>query len=208
MNQMPSAGGLIFHPVENTRAVEQEPRAAEERELVAAVLRKDRKATAAFVASYTDVLYAYVRQRLAPRTDLVDDLVQDVFVGALRGLHRFAGQSSLRAWLLGIARHKVEDYYRAQLRRVGSLSDLDDDSALTPAASPRLDERIDRQKQSDKTRRILAQLPEPYSLALLWRYWEKRSVREMASQTEKTEKAMERLLARAREKFKRLWDSD
>jgi hypothetical protein len=42
--------------------------------LVAAVLKKDRKATAEFVARYADVLYSYVRSRLAPRYDQVEDL--------------------------------------------------------------------------------------------------------------------------------------
>src|ERR671914_1689173 len=79
---------------------------AEERDLVAAILRKDRKATARFVAEYTDCIYAYVRHRLAPRADLVDDVVQDVFLAALGSLSTFRGNAPLRSWLLGIARHK------------------------------------------------------------------------------------------------------
>jgi len=43
-------------------------------------------------------------------------------------------------------------------------------------------------------------------LALLWRYRDGRSIREMADFTGKTEKAMERLLARAREHFRRRWN--
>jgi len=43
---------------------------------------------------------------------------------------------------------------------------------------------------------VMATLPEPYRLALLWRYWEKRSTQEMAMRTGKTEKAIEGLLAR------------
>lgn len=180
----------------------------DDRDLVAAVLRKDRKATAAFVARYADPVYAYVKQRLAPRTDLVDDLVQEVFLAALQGLSAFAGQSSLRAWLLGIARHKVEDYYRARLRSPENASELDEESDSIPVAFPRFDEFIDQTRLKDKTKRILAQLPEPYSLVLLWRYWEQRSAKEMAVQTGRTEKAVERLLARARAQFKRLWEAD
>lgn len=179
-----------------------------ERDLVDAVLSKDRKATAEFVARYTDSVYGYVRQRLAPRSDLVDDLVQDVFIAALRGLPGFRGSSSVRGWLVGIARHKVEDYYRTQIRQIRSLSDIEDDSAVTPMLDPHLDETIDRSRLEQKTRRILAALPEPYGLVLLWRYWEKRSAREMADDTGKTEKAIERLLARARSQFKRRWMED
>ena len=180
----------------------------DERDLVDAVRGKDRKATAEFVARYTDSVYGYVRQRLAPRSDLVDNLVQDVFVAALRGLPGFRGSSSVRGWLVGIARHKVEDYYRTQIRQMRSLSDVEDDSAVTPMLNPHLDETIDRSRLEQKTRRILGGLPEPYGLILLWRYWEKRSAREMAEDTGKTEKAIERLLARARSQFKRRWMED
>ena len=181
---------------------------AEERELVGAVLDKDRKAAAEFVARYSDSVYGYVRKRLAPRSDLVDDLVQEVFIAALRGLPRFRGSSSLRGWLVGIARHKVEDYYRTQIRQMRSLSEVEDDSGGMPTLSPHLDEVIDRSRLEQKTRRVLAQLPEPYGLVLLWRYWEKRSAREMAESAGKTEKAIERLLARARSQFKRHWMED
>ena len=46
----------------------------EDSALVAAVLRKDRKATAEFVALYADDLYRYLRSRLAPVYDQVGDL--------------------------------------------------------------------------------------------------------------------------------------
>src|SRR5918995_5458507 len=77
-----------------------------ELQLVAAVLRKDRKATAEFVSQYADAVYGYVRHRLAPRADLVDDVVQDVFLAALGSLSSFLGNAPLRSWLLGIAKHK------------------------------------------------------------------------------------------------------
>src|SRR5947199_9983456 len=88
----------------------------DEQELIAAVLRKDRKASAEFVARYADAVYSYVRHRLLPRTDLVDDLVQDIFLSAWESLSSFRGASPVRSWLIGIARHRVEDYYRSRLR--------------------------------------------------------------------------------------------
>lgn len=182
--------------------------APEEQQLVAAVIRKDRKATAEFVGRFADPVHAYVRQRLAPRTDLVDDLVQEVFLAALKGLSSFAGRSSLKAWLLGIARHKVENHYRAHLRRSETLSDFGENSRFVPVELPQFDEMIDRATLKEKTRRVLSQLPEAYGYALLWRYWDRRSVREIAAQTGRTEKAGERLLARARAQFKRLWEAD
>ena len=180
---------------------------AEEQALVDAVLAKDRKAAAEFVSRYADAVYAYVSRRLAPRRDLVEDVVQDVFLAALQKLATFAGQSSIVGWLLGIARHKVEDVYRAQLREPDPLPDDGDAPGAGSTVDPGLDELIDAERAEEKTRRILERLPAAYSAALLWRYWEQRSIREMAAQTNKTEKAIERLLARARTSFRRLWEA-
>ena len=102
-----------FQP--STTSVDTAP-AKDDLELVAAVLRRDRKATAEFVSLHADGIYAFVWNRLLPRTELVEDIVQDVFLAALDSLSKFQGTSSLRSWLLGIARHKVEDCYRARLR--------------------------------------------------------------------------------------------
>jgi RNA polymerase sigma-70 factor (ECF subfamily) len=178
---------------------------SQERDLVAAVLRKDRKATARLVEEYADCVYGYVRHRLAPRADLVDDIVQEVFLAALGSLSSFLSNAPLRSWLLGIARHKVEAYYRQRLREPEPLGGPGED--FDPVAEgPLIDEALDRQRVTAKTHHVLKQLPEAYSLALLWRYWENRSAREMAEATGKTEKAIERLLARARARFRQIWE--
>jgi RNA polymerase sigma-70 factor (ECF subfamily) len=180
---------------------------AEEQALLEAVLAKDRKATAEFVSRYTDAVYRYVSRRLAPRADLVEDVVQDVFLAALQKLATFSRQSSVVGWLLGIARHKVEDFYRARLREPDPLPDDGDVPSAGSTVTPVLDELIDAARAEEKTRQILERLPVAYSAALQWRYWEQRSIREMAAQTGKTEKAIERLLARARTTFRRLWEA-
>ena len=171
--------------------------------LVTAVLQKDRKATAEFVNTYTDAVYSFIRRRLSPRDDLVDDLVQDVFIAAWENLNSFRGSSPLRAWLLGIARHKIEDYYRRLLQSAQPLEPV----LAEELAATELDmEAIaDRERTEQRAHQVLEELPEHYSVALRWRYWEKRSARQMAEATGRSEKAIERLLARAREQFRRRW---
>jgi DNA-directed RNA polymerase specialized sigma24 family protein len=70
--------------------------AGEDTALVAAVLCKDRKATAEFVARHADDLYRYLRSRLAPRYEQVDDLAQEVFLAAWESLHCRLGSWELR----------------------------------------------------------------------------------------------------------------
>jgi len=103
------------------RVCESGVRVADDVALVTAVLQKDRKATGEFVNTYTVAVYSFIHRRLSPRHDLVDDLVQEVFIAAWENLGSFRGTSPLRAWLLGIARHKIEDYYRKLLQSAQTL---------------------------------------------------------------------------------------
>src|SRR5262252_7778514 len=155
-----------------------------DRELVAEILSKDRKATAEFVARYADHVYAYVRRRLIPRADLVEDLVQEVFLAAWESLDKFRGDSSLRNWLLGIARHKVEDHYRKRLREL-QLAEEEEGTESEPVSAHDLEEALAERQTGELTREVLSILP-TYSVVLLWRYWENRNLRDIAVQTGRT----------------------
>jgi RNA polymerase sigma-70 factor (ECF subfamily) len=176
-----------------------------ERALVDAVLAKNRKAAAEFVALLSDPVYRYVRYRLTPRHDVIDDLVQEVFLAAWDNLGSFRGASSLKTWIIGIARHKVETYYRRELRRHLSF-DSDDDHVPDVAEDPALEVEMDRKRALAVTVKILGDMPEAYRLLLRWRYWDKRSLAEIGGDLGKSEKAIERALARARAEFKRRWN--
>lgn len=176
---------------------EPAPDRSGEAELVAAVLAKDRKATAEFVERFSDAVYAYVYWRLAPSTGAVEDLVQDVFLDAWRGLEGYRGDSGLSAWLLGIARHKVQDYYRRALRNV----ELPDESDPAPAVEPDFEQALAEEQREQQIQEILSELPQTYRMVLMWRYWDRQSGAEIGAAIGRTEKAVERLLARARAQF-------
>ena len=180
---------------------------AEDQRLVAAVQREDRKATAEFVSRYTDAIYKYVYSRLVPRDVDVDDLVQEVFLAAWENLSQYRGTSSLGSWLMGIARHKVADYYRACLREPEPV-ELAEEQPGFAMLNPNFEELLDSELLHKKTWHALARLPEKYRVVLLWRYWDKCSAKEMAVRASKSEKAIERLLARAREEFRRMWSDE
>jgi len=145
--------------------------AANDIRLVGEVLRKDRKATAEFVERYADCVYSYVRRRVMPQAETVEDLVQEVFLAAWNSLGSFRGEASLRHWLLGIARHKIEDYYRKRLREP-EVPDEINEELPEQVFTPRYEDQLDRAANFEKTYRVLAKLPENYGLVLLWRYME------------------------------------
>lgn len=167
-----------------------------------AILDRDRKAIAELVSVHADAIYRFIHHRL-DRPEAVDDLVQEVFLAALSAIGRYRVESSLRTWLLGIARHKIADYYRERLRSLV----LDDAAMPTDDADSelRLDESLDRRRLEEKARAVLSTLPDAYRAVLVCRYWDQRSVAEIAEMSGKTAKSIERLLARARQQFKRRW---
>lgn len=174
-------------------------------QLAAAILRRDRKATARLVELHADAVHRYVWRRLTPKVDLVDDLVQEVFLAAWRGLTTYSGEASLQTWLVSIARNKVEDHYRRTLGAPLESLEGDADAPLVADAVD-LDATVEQSRLGARAARVLSWIPHEYATALRWRYWEGRSAREMATATGRTEKAVERLLARARAAFKLRWE--
>lgn len=101
-------------------------------EVTAAALRArrgDAAAAAAFVhATQRDVwrLCAHLVDRAS-----ADDLTQDTYARAFGALHRFAGRSSARTWLLAIARRVCADTIRSAVRSRSARI-----SPATPVADP------------------------------------------------------------------------
>lgn len=173
-------------------------------ELAQAVIARDRKASAEFVRLYTDAVQRYVLRRVTPRTEVVDDLVQEILLAAWRNLRSYTGEAPLAHWISGVARFKVNDYYRARLRE--SLAVEGEDGAEEVAETgegPEL--QWGRREVAMQAARVLDGLREEYALLLRWRYWEGLSAKEMAVETGRSEKSIERMLARARREFGWQW---
>jgi RNA polymerase sigma-70 factor (ECF subfamily) len=84
-------------------------------ELALAARAGDAAAQAAFVrATQTDV-WRFTAALVDPGA--ADDLTQETFLRAFKALPSFEGRSSVRTWLLGIARRTCADHLRAVVRR-------------------------------------------------------------------------------------------
>jgi RNA polymerase sigma-70 factor, ECF subfamily len=150
-------------------------------------------------------VYRYVCSRLAPRIDRAEDVVQDVFLAAWENLKAYSGEVPLESWLIGIASNKVKDYYR-KCKRAPEPLEIFAEKPEVESLTPDFVERIDTELARKKAREIMNKLPEAYRRVLISRYWDEYSLRTMARRIGKSEKAIERQLARARERFRLLWN--
>jgi RNA polymerase sigma-70 factor (TIGR02943 family) len=76
-----------------------------------------------WVEKHGDVLFGFAVARVPGRA-IAQDLVQETFLAALKARGSFTGRSTERAWLFGILRNKLADYYRRQSREV-PIADLE-----------------------------------------------------------------------------------
>ncbi len=153
---------------------------------------------------YSHLVYRYVVKRLAPRLDLAEDLTQDIMLASWTALRSYTGEAPLAHWLMGIARFKVQDYYRAKLRDALREGELEAAEAA-PDPGPGAFELFARESDAARAAEVLRGMREDYALLLRWRYWEGLSANDMAAETEGSVKSVERMLQRARLEFRRLW---
>jgi RNA polymerase sigma-70 factor (ECF subfamily) len=82
----------------------------EEQGLVLAAREGDRAAFGRLYDRYARMVHGILLARVPPRE--VDDLVQEVFLAALRQLHALRDTARFGAWLATITRNRANDYYR------------------------------------------------------------------------------------------------
>ena len=100
--------------------------------LLEAMARRDNEALECFYRRHQQRVYRFLLSRLND-TFVANDLLNDTMLEAWRAAHGFQGQSRATTWLLGIAYHKMQDYWRQQgLREFQELDDSHSDES--PAA--------------------------------------------------------------------------
>ena len=84
-----------------------------------------------WLAEHGDALFRYALIQVSDR-DISEDLVQETLLAAMKSYSSYAGNASLRTWLIGILRHKIIDEVRKRRRREvqienpsGNLDDFD-----------------------------------------------------------------------------------
>jgi RNA polymerase sigma-70 factor (ECF subfamily) len=134
-------------------------------------------------------------------------LNQETWLAAIDGIDQCdAARGSFRNWLFGIARRRVALHYRrrAVMGYPASLSNPFDEVAELGDVSVLPDDVIEQVEQSSVVRAAILVLPEERRKVLLWKYVEGLSVAAIAGRMERTVKAVESLLSRAREELRDL----
>lgn len=154
----------------------------------------------AFRRWYDDAVirvYGYLHGRCGGDADLAEELTQQTFIQAVRHWRTFDGRSDAVTWLCSIARNRLIDHYRQvdrqqrrHLRLVVRELAIDHDGF-----EGALDDR-------EAVLAALRDLPALHRAALVLRFVDGLSVREVAQALGRSEDATESLIRRAKERFR------
>ena len=138
---------------------------------------------------------------LVGEVEVARELCQDTFLAAYQALPRIQGELRLSSWLHTIALNRARSYHRK--RHLRTFLPLGEDHFASPG--PDMQESV---AAHDAVYRTLVKIPKQYATALLLQHASGLSCREIASVLGCSESAVKIRLMRAREAFRRIYETE
>jgi RNA polymerase sigma-70 factor (ECF subfamily) len=174
-----------------------------ETKLVKKLRSGDSSAMEEFYNIYRNRLYSLVLEQVGRDQAVAEDLVQEVFLAALDSLDKFRGDSQLYTWLRSIAFHKINDFYRRQVREPKPKESSPDFDTMKQIEQTGDDEPatltvLESEEIRQSVHQALADLPQDYQDVLVLKYLEEMPVLAISQVMGRSPKSVEGLLSRAR----------
>lgn len=174
---------------------------AKEQMLRRAVLDGDERAWRTLYDESFDELQHFVLWRCGGRRETADEIVQETWLTAVRRIGKFDPQLGTFAdWLRGIAANLLRNYVRRRSAAHQFSQPLQGDSAARNGEST-----LEQYERAARITAVLVALPDRYEAVLKAKYLDRLSVIEIAADWKETPKAIESLLTRSREAFRKLY---
>jgi len=149
----------------------------EELQYLQAFQKGDHRSIATLVDEYYPALLNFLLRMGCQPSD-AEDIVQETFIKAARGLSRYQHKHRFRTWLFKICHNSLRDYYKKASRR----RELPHDPvtlATTEANSP--DAMMIEKEQALRVQAALNRLPPKQRLVVVLRYYHGFSINEIAN---------------------------
>jgi RNA polymerase sigma-70 factor, ECF subfamily len=147
-------------------------------------------------------VYSYIFARTGGNSQLTEDIVQETFSTAWSSFDRFGNKSTFRTWLCSIAKNKLRESYRKAIYRK-NLEILDDENFTEYASSFDLENMVLDNETRLHVLEAMNKITPLYKYALIMKYIDGMSVKEMAKVLGKSSKAVDGVLQRAKAAFEK-----
>src|SRR5947209_13865088 len=151
-------------------------------DLVARACQGDQEAFRLIFERYSRPVISFIYDQVGDR-ELADELTQETFVRAYRGLKSLRKETKLSTWLFGIAKNVARESLRARIRQNQHI-DLDDQQVLDLSdQSPVPSSQLLDKEFNDVVQRSLASLDEDKRLVFTLKIFHQCSYEEIAEIT-------------------------
>ncbi len=168
------------------------PGAEGDRSILQALAVGDHRAALSLCARHYGAAVGRLCMALVGSQAEADDLAQETLLTAHDGFAAYRGEGSVRAWLLGIARHKCARTVERRVRREARLRLVHDSDRVPPT-----DELLARRRRAERARAALDAVRPTEREALLLRYVSDLSYREVGEACGIDEVAARKRVSRA-----------
>jgi RNA polymerase sigma-70 factor (ECF subfamily) len=154
---------------------------AEEKEILELLFEKGArdKAFERMLDQYQKPIYFYIRRMVLDHDD-ADDVCQNTFIKAWKGLDQFRGDSKVSTWLYRIAYHESITFLEKAKKIAGVR--MEDVKSGLPTALQR-DELFDGDDIDARLQAAVAVLPEKQKAVFVMKYYEEKKYEEIAEIT-------------------------
>ena len=156
----------------------------EDEALIAAALNGSAYAWGKLVKRYEGKIYNQGLRLTGNPTDAMD-LMQEVFLGVYRNLHRFRGDAKFSSWIFRIAHNKAVDLNRRKRLLSNQTHSLDQDEtggfeALPGAEKFEPEARLNKQQQNRRVLKMLGKIPLDQRLIVELKIFQSQTFEEIA----------------------------
>jgi RNA polymerase sigma-70 factor (TIGR02943 family) len=145
-----------------------------------------------WVDDYSDDLLSWAFYKTS-NMENAEDLVQDTFIAACRGIEKYEGKSNPKTWLFSILNNKLIDYHRKKFKNIfTNISDFNSDSdndyfdkffdanddwktGIQPDTEFEIENKLSNNDQFlDTLNKCIGELPELWNSAVQLKYLEEK----------------------------------
>ena len=167
--------------------------------LMVAAQAGDAAAYRSLLGEMTPVIKKFLRSRLF-NADHIDDVTQEILLAVHDARHTYRPEQPFRNWMYGIARHKMLDHFRKQMRQ--SANEINDGEFVTFLKDPANDP--EEALSGKDLQSVLAKLPGRQKDILVLTKVEGHSMAEVAAKLGMTEAAVKVAAHRGYKRLKEL----
>lgn len=156
------------------------------------------------IERYQGKLYGYLKNLTNQRREEVEDLVEEVLVGAYINLLSFDTKKKFSSWIFRVAHNKAIDYFK---KKKIKITEIEDNEEIF-GDKQKLLEDVEIEKENSKNiNRAIESLELKYKEAIILYYFEDKSYEEISDILHIPTDNVGVMLYRAKEKLKKILNS-